>query len=72
MEVLKIKKRSPTEIVFASCGDMVKFYDEITDGKPVVFDFVDGKPRAGEIVNAIIKADISDGKIKVRFEEKEL
>ncbi len=69
MEVIKVKARSPTEIVFASISDMTKFHDEITDGKAVVFDYTDGRIRHGEYVNPIIKADISDNKIKIRSEE---
>jgi hypothetical protein len=30
MEVIKVKARNATEIVFASIGDMTKFHDEIT------------------------------------------
>ena len=69
MEIVKVKKRSNTEIVFASISDMVKFYTEITDGKDVVFDYTDGSKRHGELVNPIIKSDISDNKIKIRSEE---
>jgi len=69
MEIVKVTSRTPTEIVFASIGDMVKFHDEITDGKAVIFDFVDKSRRHGELVNPIIKADISDNKIKIRSEE---
>jgi hypothetical protein len=69
MEIVKITLRTPTEIVFASIEDMVKFHDEITDGKAVIFDFVNKSKRYGELVNPIIKADISDSKIKIRSEE---
>lgn len=69
MEIIKVKARSATEIVFASIADMTKFHDEITDGKAVVFDYTDGSKRYGELVNPIIKADISDNKIKIRSEE---
>lgn len=69
MEVIKVKARSPNEIVFATIADMVKFHDEITDGKAVVFDYADKSTRYGEFVNPIIKADISDNKIKIRSEE---
>lgn len=69
MEIIKIKSRSPTEIVFATVNDMVKFHDEITDGKAVVLDYTDKMKRYGELVNPVIKADISDNKIKIRSEE---
>lgn len=69
MEIVKVTSRTPNEIVFASIEDMVKFHDEITDGKAVIFDFVSKSIRHGELVNPIIKADISDSKIKIRSEE---
>ena len=69
MEIIKVKARSPNEIVFATIEDMVKFHDEITDGKAVVFDYTDKTKRYGELINPIIKADISDNKIKIRSEE---
>ena len=69
MEIVKVKKRSNNEIVFASIADMSKFYTEITDGKEVIFDYVEGSKRLGELVNPIIKSDISDNKIRIRSEE---
>jgi len=69
MEIIKVKTRNSNEIVFATIDDMVKFHDEITDGKAVIFDYVDKATRHGEYVNPIIKADISDNKIKIRSEE---
>jgi len=69
MEIIKIRTRSSNEIVFATIDDMVKFHDEITDGKAVIFDYTDKTKRHGEFVNPIIKADISDNKIKIRSEE---
>ncbi len=71
MEIIKVKARTPTEIVFASINDMVKFHEEITNGKSVVFDYKDpsAKIRFGELVNSIIISDISDNKIKIRSEE---
>jgi hypothetical protein len=72
MEVVKVKSRSPTEIVFSNKEDMMKFHDEITDGKSVVFDYdVDkvSKKKRAEVVNPIIKSDISDNKIIIRSEE---
>ena len=69
MEVIKVIARSPTEIVFATIEDMVKFHDEITDGKAVVFDYTDKSKRYGELVNPVIKGDISDNKVKIRSEE---
>lgn len=70
MEIVKVKSRSKTEIVFSSINDMIKFMEEITAGKEVVFDYADKKTRFGELVNPIIKTDISDNKITVRSEEE--
>ena len=69
MEIVKVKSRNKTEIVFASMTDMIKFIDEITAGKEVVFDYADKRTRFGELVNPIIKADISDNKIAIKSEE---
>jgi len=69
MEVIKVMARNENEIVFASIKDMIKFHDEITDGKAVVFDYTDKTKQYGELVNPSIKGDISDNKIKIRSEE---
>jgi len=69
MEIIKVKARNPTEIVFATIQDMVKFHDEITDGKSVVFDYINKSVRYGELINPSIKADISDNKVVIRSEE---
>jgi hypothetical protein len=69
MEIIKVKARNPTEIVFATIQDMVKFHDEITDGKSVVFDYINKSVRYGELISPSIKADISDNKVVIRSEE---
>lgn len=71
MEIVKVKARNQSEIVFSSMNDMIKFHDEITNGKAVVFDYSDKKTcqRYGELVNPIILSDINDNKIVIRSEE---
>ena len=71
MEIVKVKTRSDTEIVFSTITDMVRFHEETTNGKAVIFDYTDkaAKTRFGELVNPIILSDISDNKIKIRSEE---
>lgn len=69
MEILNVRKKTSTEIVFATIGDMTTFFDEVLSGKDVIFKHVDGSIESGEYVNSNIMSDISDNKISIKSEE---
>lgn len=71
MQIINVRTRSNTEIVFASIQDMITFCDELENGKRVVIAFTTENPdtKRGEIVLPSEFPLINDGKIKLRSEE---
>lgn len=66
MEIIKVRKKTDTDIVFASVEDMKMFFDQINNGQGVVFDYVCEKTtRVGEYINPSVVTLISDGKIRI-------
>ena len=72
MEIINVRKKTDTDIVFASMEDMKSFFDQINNGQGVIFDYVDceNEFQNGEYVNPSILTLISDGKIKITSKEK--
>jgi hypothetical protein len=71
MEIIEVKKKTDTDIIFASMEDMKSFFDQINNGQGVIFDYVDeGDSRNGEYVSPSILTQISDNKIKITSKEK--
>jgi hypothetical protein len=71
MEIIKVRKKTEADIVFASMEDMKSFFDQINNGQGVIFDYVDEKDsRNGEYISPSILTLISDGKVKITSKEK--
>jgi len=71
METIRVRKRTENAIVFASMEDMAKFFDLISNGQGVIFEYVD-KPdcRDGQYVSPAIMAEINDGKYDITSSEE--
>jgi hypothetical protein len=71
LEIINVREMNDTKIVFASTDDMAKFFDLITNGQGVIFEYVDARDvRCSEYVNPSIITPINDGKIKITSKEK--
>ena len=70
MEVIRVRKKTDNEIIFASMEDMEKFFDQVLNGQGIIFDYVDEKDsRNGEYITPAIITQINDGKIKITSKE---
>ena len=66
LEIISVREKTDTKIVFASTDDLTKFFDLITNGQGVIFEYVDSKdPQCSEYINPQILTQINDGKIKI-------
>lgn len=70
MEIIKIREKTDTEIMFSSVEELVKFYSEVSNGKGVVFEYVDPKCREGEYIEPGIFNLITDNKIRLKSKEE--
>jgi hypothetical protein len=71
METIRVREKSDDKIIFASMEDMKVFFDLVTNGQGVIFDYVDEKDiRSGEYINPSIITLINDAKIKITSMEK--
>jgi hypothetical protein len=67
MEVVRVREYVDDKIVFASMNDMKSFFDLVTNGQGVIFEYVECPKgnKHGEYVNPSILTPISDGKISI-------
>lgn len=69
-EKIDIKSKTDSEYVFNSRDDMMRFHDDLENGKEVVITYINGDVRVGELILPTEFALIKDGNIKLRYEEK--
>jgi len=71
MEIIRVREKSDDKIIFASMEDMKVFFDLVTNGQGVIFDYVDKKDvRCGEYISPMIITAITDEQIKITSMEK--
>ena len=70
MEIIRVRERTDTNIIFASMEDMKSFFDQMMNGQGVIFEYVDSKDeRCGEYINPVILTRINDNKINLTSKE---
>jgi hypothetical protein len=66
LEIIKVREKTDSKIVFASTEDLTKFFDQILNGQGVIFEYVDKNDyQCAEYINPQIVTLINDGKISI-------
>jgi hypothetical protein len=66
---VKVIEKKPDVIVFATKGDLHKFYEDIQNGKTVLLTWTDGDCEVSELLTPNNSPQINDGSVKLMSKE---